>query len=405
MRYDFHLTVWDDYFINKFIEFSLASQLANDNLVALAEVSDIHYHIYTARGSHKYFKQRISSLEKYAKVHFHFFDEVFYKKNTLEHMIKNGNPAFIKHNVGRVTAQHMLSSLPENSAGVFIDSDLIISSGTFIRMHELRILGKRAVLAILMRLNERTATPVLRKNFEVYLQPRNLVRLCIDHMHPSYKSFFYDSAQPTSYMCQINWRVKNFEETQTGLITHGLFPSPLMVIPDQLSGDHSKNFFSTMDYDYVLKTIAKDEDIYLSKSSDEIMISKMTTEAYRENNATADSINVNNLAYFIFFNTNIRHRLFFDQSIFFIANEEGNWDNVSNEAKEFIDNSYKTVERMMNHLPPNDPRMLAYLKSFLGPIGDFISPQLIDSYKKWLPKPDLSKSSLQFSEHLKNKLD
>ena len=169
-----------------------------------------------------------------------------------------------------------------------------------------------------------------------------------------------------------------------GMISHGLFPHPLMVIPDQSSGDFGKFFFSTHDYDYALRAVSDDEDIYLSQCSDEIMISKMTPESYRNDNATVDSINAKNLAYFIFFNSNIRHRLFIDQPIRFVADEGGNWDAVRAEAKDFIENSYKTIELMMDHLPSKDPRMMMYLKSFLGPIGDYISPQLSVSYKKWL---------------------
>ena len=388
MRYDFYVTVWDDHFINKFIEFSLATQITSGNLAALAEASDIHYHIYTARDSHENFKNRIAILEKYTKVHFYFFDDIPFNNGTLEQTIENGDPTLIKHNVGRVTTQHLLSSLPKNSAGVFLDSDLLIADGKFARMHDLRMQGKRAVMALFMRLNEKTAAPLLRLNLEAYLQPRDLVRLCLNHMHPSFKSFFRNSSQPTSYMCQVNWRVENNEGGQVGMISHGLFPYPLMVIPDQSSGDFAKNFFSTMDYDYALRAVSDDQDIYLSQCSDEIMISKMTPESYRNDNATVDSINAKNLAYFIFFNSNIRHRLFIDQPIRFVADEGGNWDAVRAEAKEFIENSYKTIELMMDHLPSEDPRMLMYLKSFLGPIGDFISPQLNTYYKKWLHKQD-----------------
>ena len=127
MRYDFYVTVWDDHFINKFIEFSLATQITSGNLAALAEASDIHYHIYTARESHEYFKKRIAILEKYTKVHFYFFDDIPFSNGTLEQAIENGDPALIKHNVGRVTVQHLLSSLPKNSAVVILDSDLIIA--------------------------------------------------------------------------------------------------------------------------------------------------------------------------------------------------------------------------------------------------------------------------------------
>ena len=111
MRYDVFVTVWGHDFVNKFTEFSLASQLAHGNLPALAEQADVHYHIYTDRESQALFEPSLAELAKIAEQHFHFYDEIAYGGDTLDQAIANSDPTTVKHNVQRLTAQHMLSDL------------------------------------------------------------------------------------------------------------------------------------------------------------------------------------------------------------------------------------------------------------------------------------------------------
>ena len=76
MRYDVFVTVWGQDFVNKFTEFSLASQLTSGNLPALAEQAEIHYHIYTDRESQELFEPSLAALANIAEPHFHFYDEI-----------------------------------------------------------------------------------------------------------------------------------------------------------------------------------------------------------------------------------------------------------------------------------------------------------------------------------------
>ena len=126
MRYDIFVTVWGKKFVEKFVKFSLASQLAVGNLPALAQESEIHYHIYTDRSSRKYFTSYLPALAEYATIYFYFYDEIPYNGGTLAQAIQNSGILTVKHNVQRVTAQHMFSNL-KHSAAVLLDLDFIIS--------------------------------------------------------------------------------------------------------------------------------------------------------------------------------------------------------------------------------------------------------------------------------------
>ncbi len=378
MRYDVFVTVWGHDFVEKFVEFSLGSQLASGNLPALAGQADIHYHIYTDRESREYFEPALAELGKYTEPHFYFYDEIPFGGGSLDQAIANSEPSTIKHNVQRITAQHMLSHM-EDSAAVLLDSDFIIADGSLARMHELRLDGKRGISTLLMRLDQDGAAPILRQNLTDHLSPRALVRLCLDHMHPIFAAYFVDAEQPTSYPSQLNWRVGD-----SGVVAHCLFPHPLMVMPDKSGGAGASKYFSTMDYDYVLRAVADDEAVHLSPSSDEILICKLSPANYLADNKTGDPPSIDRMAHFILNNSNIRHRRFMAETIRFVADEKGDWEDCIDETDRFVEAAYKALELMVGQLPTGDAATMMHLKSFLGPIEDFLSPQVQSRMQGWL---------------------
>jgi len=387
VRYDVFVTVWGQSFVRKFIDLSLVSQLALGNLPTLAKNADVYYHIYTDKESRKFFKSNLLELSRYAKVQFYYFDEIAYGSGNLQQAILNSDITTIKHNVQRITANHMLSGL-KDSAAILMDSDFIIADGSLDRMHGLRLKGKRAVMATLLRLNETTASPVLHQDFAFYLEARNLVKLCIKYMHPIFAAYFMDSEHATNYPSQLNWWVGDSRKdlnARAGVITQCLFPHPLMVEPDLLASNSGAKYFSTMDYDYALRVVANDDDIYLSRNSDEILICKISPEEYRASDDAVKSLSKERMAQFILNNTNIRHRLFLDQLVYFVADCDGDWDAVSGDANQFIENTYKMLDGMVSSLSIADPITTVYLKSFLGPIENFISPQVQSRIKDFLP--------------------
>ena len=91
------------------------------------------------------------------------------------------------------------------------------------------------------------------------------------------------------------------------------------------------------------------------------------------------------MAQFILNNTNIRHRIFMDQLVYFVGNDKGDWDKVSQNATRFVEKTYKSVDALVSQLSIADPINMVYLKSFLGPIENFISPQVQSRMKNFLP--------------------
>ena len=197
-----------------------------------------------------------------------------------------------------------------------------------------------------------------------------------------------DSQHSTNYPSQLNWWVGNSKKdlnARVGVVTQCLFPHPLMVEPDLFASNTGAKYFSTMDYDYALRVVANDDDIYLSRNSDEIFICKISPEEYRASDNAVKPLSEERMAQFILNNTNIRHRLFLDQLVHFVADCDGDWDVVSGYAVHFIEKTYKMVDEMVSSLSMADPITTVYLKSFLGPIENFISPQVQSRIKAFLP--------------------
>ncbi len=385
MRYDIFVTLWGKKFVEKYLTYSLASQLAPGNLPALAGKSDIHYHIYTDRESEAHFYPAIAPLQELVDVHFQFYEDIDYRDGKkLSDVMVDSDPGTIKHNVQGITARHMLSRMAQvsDAAAILLDSDFIISDGAFARLHDWRLQGKRAVSTLLLRLTDEGAGSSLASDLSAYLEPRRLVSLVMEHMHPAARSFFVDADKFTTYPHQLFWPVGD-----QGFVAHCLFPHPLMVIPDE----GATNYLSTMDYDYALRAVGDDAAIHLCRSSDELVVCKMSPQSYLADqlpdDVSAPKPTIENMAYFVLNNSNLRHSLFMQQPVRFVAGgEEGIWNDAEHESSRFAEAIYKAVELMIANVPSDDPKSLVHLKSFLGPIQDFMSPQVQSRLHGWLPE-------------------
>ena len=380
MRYEIFVTVWGKRFVRKFVEFALASQLAPGNIPALSAVADVTYRIYTDRASENYFQPEITKLKKLAIVEFVFYEDLAYRSVTLMDAINNSDPTIIKHNVQRETARHHMNLAKESSetAIMLLDSDFIFSDGSFAHIHEQRVNGKKAYAGMFVRLIEEKAIPILRSLLPKPLSARELVQIGMDNMHPLPRSMFIDAKKPSMYPTQINWNVND-----NGFVANCFFPHPLMFEqrPEII------NYFSTMDYEVLLRAVTVNDDLYYCQSSEDLMFCKISPESYFGSMEAGSPPSIDVMARFVIFNTNIRHRLFMGNPVRYLAREdEKAFRAVEREARSYTEAIYKNAELLLAEFSPLDPKMTLYAKSFLGPIENFISPQIHSRMKDILPK-------------------
>ena len=380
MRYDIFVTVWGRRFVKKFIEFALSSQLAPGNLPALSAAADVTYRIYTDRASGEHFYPAIATLRNVVRVEFVFYEDITYGSGTLADAIARSDPSMVKHNVQRETSRHHMNLAvgSTNTAIMLLDSDFIFSDGSFTHMHEQRLDGKKAYAGMFLRLLEDHAAPILRNILPNPLIARQLVQIGMDHMHPRHRTLFVDSKEPSNYPSQINWNVKD-----KGFVTHCLFPHPLMfeLRPETI------NYFSTMDYEVLLRAATRDEDVYFCQSSEDMMFCKMSPGSYLADLETGPSPSIQVMALFVIANTNIRHRLFMTKPVRYVAaKDDAAFDTIEGQTREYTEAIYKAADLILAEQSASDPKIMVYVKSFLGPIENFISPQIHSRLKGWLPK-------------------
>ena len=376
MRIDVYVPVWGQAYVEKFLTYSLASQLSPGNLPAISRETELVYHVYTDRASEAHFYPAIERLRTLVDVKFRFYEDMPFRGGTLAEAIAASGSASVKHNVQRLTSRDLLIAAVKagSAAVVLLDSDFIFADGAWPTLIAAHRDGARAVCAMFLRLAQEAAEPRLAGRLDSGIAPRALVALGLEALHPLARAMFVDAEPFTAYPSQLNWWVGTH-----GFVTHCFFPHPLLVVPQG-----GVNYSGTMDYEYALRAVGDDAAIHLVRSSDELLVCKMTPAAYNADVTGAAPPNIADLGRFVVSNTNIRHRLFMRQPIRFVAGgSENDWVDVEQHAARFVEAIYKAAELVVAGAR-TDARTMVFLKSFLGPIEDFLAPQTAARLKGWM---------------------
>jgi len=380
LRVDVYVTVWGAAYVDKYLTYSLASQLTPGNIPALAQGGiEFVYHIYTDRASEALFHPGIAALARHADVRFHFYEDISYKGVSLAEAMANSPPATVKHNVQRLTSLRFLAELGETAsdAAVLLDSDFVFSEGSWPTMIAARREGAEAFCAMFLRLDEHAAAPLLKSRIAHGLSAREIVTIGLEALHPIARAMFVDADPFTSYPSQLNWPVG--ANGRAGFVTHCYFPHPMLTKPRG-----GLRYSGTMDYEYALRAVSDDSRIVLARNSDDFLVCKMTPASYLAEQPRGNVAGIADLARFAVSNTNLRHRLFMDQSIRFIAGgREGDWAEAETRSQRLVEAIYAAAEVILG-AARTDARTMVFLKSFLGPIEDFASPQTSARLKGWM---------------------
>lgn len=377
--------MWDEPFVRKYLDFPVASYLSAGNMPAVAADADVRFHIFTDKASKAAFHPEIDLLAKLVDIRWHFFEDIDYGGGKLIEAIRNSSADVVKHNVQRVTAQIVLeSAAADGEAAVLLDSDFTFADGAFAHMHKLRKQGKKGLAAMFLRLSQERAEHKLRHLFAgpsvgwSGVSSTELVQLGLDYPHPIAEAFFLDAAEFTEYPSQLNWRIGD-----AGWITHCYFPHPIMVAPTVATA----KYFSSMDYECLLRAVSDDADLHFCINSEEFSYCKISSETYLADAAREGTPTIDAFASFAVNNTNIRHRLFMDQPIRYMAREDPEGlASAEIKSRAVVEAIYKAVDLALSNLSASDPNNLLYIKSFLSPIENFMSPQVRARLNQWMPK-------------------
>jgi hypothetical protein len=386
LRYEIFVTVWGERFVRKFCDFALASQLSPGNLPALAENAGVVYRIYTDKPSRPYFDDAVPALEAAGiTAEFILYEDMTYKGAALSEVIAASDPTIVKHNVQRETAQDHVrrAAATPGTAAMLFDSDFIFADGALAYIDVQRRAGKKAVAGIYLRLEEEGASPALTKMPADGWAARTLVQLGLDHMHPIQRGMFMGADTFSPYPAQLNWMVEAGGR-ELGYVTHCFFPHPLMIELE----DGAFSYMSTMDYEVTLRAAA-DEDICFVNSSDDLLFCKLSPGGYLADRELGQPPSLETMARFILSNTNVRHRVFMETPVRFIAEYASGvagmtFDTVAGVSSAFVWEVYQSVDLTLANQNGIDPKSMMFIKSYLGPIENFISPQVNARLDGWV---------------------
>ena len=263
------MAVWGRSYVDLFLDLSLPSQLSARNLPEASQKGNLLYKIFTTRNDveqitqHPAFK-RLSSL-------------VETKIISVEDINKNDkfSPLMAFHN------QAIQEADAANAALIFLSPDFIIADGTLLKLIELWQAGYRAVMVLTLRLTKETVKDELLKKYyndqdhTLQALPRELVRLCLKHIHPIEKTYFWGS-RFSSFPIHAYWPVKDEGLTARCYYLHPLMINPLVkyVLPN-----------ITIDADYVDLACSNRSLIHIVQDSDELCCFELTSAAAHDANA------------------------------------------------------------------------------------------------------------------------
>ena len=131
-----------------------------------------------------------------------------------------------------------------------------------------------------------------------------------------------------------------------------------------------------MDYDLVLRSWP-DSEIYMCGDSDEMLVlkhSKLTHHAERKSQVIPSP---RDIAMFLITATHIRHRIFSEVSVYYHMNEVNSiWEQPIKEAEQLLTEVYQDIDHIIAQTGNLDAKFLMLLKSYIGPIENYMSPGL-----------------------------
>lgn len=372
MAYRLFLLLWGEDFIARWAAWARPSLLTPGNLPALAENGPPSLDVYTDRSSQAALGAALAPLAGLMETRMHFLDDMRAQGRPLmEHAARLRPPEF-KYEIQAVCARHFIDgALAEGSpATIFLDSNFILGDGTLAAVDARRRAGARAVLVSVSRIETEAASHALDGLFahDRAPGPRALARVTLDHPHPASAAFFVDSPCFTPYPSQLFWRVGT-----DGILIHAFIPHPLMVV----AAAPMRQFQSTPDYDMALRA-APDTAIHLAGDSDDMLLCKFSSAEHLGERQAGPPPSPVNLALFALAATHHRHRTLARKPIRIHAGhiDPASWREAEAEAQRLFEAMDERIRFIAANAGRLDAKFLFHLKSHLGPIEDYLSPQV-----------------------------
>ncbi len=292
--FHFITPVWGAEYTRAFIEICLPTLLAPGNIPALAEMPDCIYHIFTSPADRQLIEDSAAfrELRQHIRVEFHPIRahveaikiQYYVQSDCYRRGIRNADAA--------------------GAAMIFLNADVVIADGGIRTLLALARRGKRAILAMGVRLNKRAIVEQLqayrsdRGSVAVTVSPRDLARISTVNLHQISRMHLYRNPDEDFHPAGLFWKVGD-----EGLLMRCFHLHPLLVLPRHKNAP----FTTTIDNDYLLAACPDPDDTYIIQDSDEFLACELSDEARRIHGMTRSNDDTD-IARWAFHNANEQHR-------------------------------------------------------------------------------------------------
>jgi hypothetical protein len=321
MRFYLLMAVWGPKYIGHFLDITLPSLLAAQNLSSLPNLAQSRFVFIT---------------RKIDEPLLHAAPLVGRLKEMIEVRVLHIEPARHATRYLALAEAHHLAALEAHEARAFaivLSPDMILSDGSLAAIARYARAGKRAILVSGLRLAEETAVPALKAQLagdggSAILQPRALMRFAVGHLHPAVQRDRFDSAEFARYPINCLWPMGD-----GGFLQRSFHLHPILL---DLSNDRGLDALShdTIDGSFVGRAIGRLSDIHVEEDSDNILVFSVASSAenlepHYANRASAGGLRRS--AYL--WNVNGLHRLLFFHAIkLHVGDLDDEWRRVEEES-------------------------------------------------------------------------
>ncbi|MBI4767547.1 MAG: hypothetical protein HY787_23625 [Deltaproteobacteria bacterium] len=257
INYNFILPVWGQSYLETFLNISLPTQLAPQNIPLLASDHDLIYRIYTRPQD----VPRLENSSVIARLAKQVKTEIIGTREINFNASNHYDPFSACYRLGMQRAEQ------EKAAALFLTADQVWANGALSGIIKRGDEGFRSVMISGPRINQETFIPELIKQFAgqevITISPREAVALAMNHLHPWDRSLFWAADHLGRSASFMYWHVPN-----EGLLMRCFHLHPILVNP--LNG--FPRLHRTIDgSDFVRRACPNINHLHVIEDSDEVM--------------------------------------------------------------------------------------------------------------------------------------
>lgn len=292
--YHFITPVWGAEYTRLFVDVCLPTLLAPGNIPTLTDVPGSLYQIFTSPEDQRVIEKSVAfrKLTQHIKAE---FQPIRARVDSIR------NQYFVQSDCYR---RGIKISDAAGAAMIFLNADVVVADGGISTLLRLIDSGKRAIMAMGVRLNKQAVEPALLRlsddpqNCAITVSPRQLARLATDNLHQISRTHLYRSDDEGLNPAGLFWRVGD-----EGLLMHCFHLHPVVVYPRRKNAP----FTTTIDNDYLMEACPDLAEMYVIQDSDEFLACELS-DAKRRINAMPRTGNDIDIARWAYFNSNAQHR-------------------------------------------------------------------------------------------------